>query len=40
MTSETRGLCKKFMSDPQKIRVDEESKLTLHLSSPVSFEVD
>ena len=23
MTSETRGLCKKFMSDPHKIRVDE-----------------
>ena len=23
MTSETRGLCKNFMSDPHKIRVDE-----------------
>jgi ATP-dependent RNA helicase UAP56/SUB2 len=30
MTSETRVLCKKFMSDPHEIRVDEESKLTLH----------
>ena len=30
MTSETRGLCKKFISDPHEIRVDEESKLTLH----------
>merc|ERR1712100_932944 len=30
MTAETRGLCKKFMSDPHEIRVDEESKLTLH----------
>jgi ATP-dependent RNA helicase UAP56/SUB2 len=30
MTSETRGLCKKFMQDPHEIRVDEESKLTLH----------
>merc|ERR1712194_528582 len=30
MTTETRGLCKKFMSDPHEIRVDEESKLTLH----------
>ena len=30
MTSETRGLCKKFMSDPHQIRVDEETKLTLH----------
>ena len=29
MTSETRGLCKKFISDPHEIRVDEESKLTL-----------
>merc|ERR1711957_358386 len=30
MTTETRALCKKFMSDPHEIRVDEESKLTLH----------
>merc|ERR1712190_541506 len=30
MTAETRGLCKKFMADPHEIRVDEESKLTLH----------
>merc|ERR1712190_646323 len=30
MTSESRGLCKKFMQDPHEIRVDEESKLTLH----------
>merc|ERR1719191_1066547 len=30
MTAETRGLCKKFMHDPHEIRVDEESKLTLH----------
>ena len=30
MTSETRVLCKKFISDPHEIRVDEESKLTLH----------
>jgi ATP-dependent RNA helicase UAP56/SUB2 len=30
MTGETRGLCKKFMQDPHEIRVDEESKLTLH----------
>merc|ERR1711935_417616 len=30
MTDETRALCKKFMSDPHEIRVDEESKLTLH----------
>ena len=30
MTSETRGLCKKFISDPHEIRVNEESKLTLH----------
>mmetsp|Transcript_101876 Transcript_101876/g.183805 ORF Transcript_101876/g.183805 Transcript_101876/m.183805 type:complete len:425 (+) Transcript_101876:80-1354(+) len=29
-TAETRGLCKKFMQDPHEIRVDEESKLTLH----------
>merc|ERR1739848_556912 len=30
MTKETRALCKKFMQDPHEIRVDEESKLTLH----------
>merc|ERR1712076_343241 len=30
MTAETRGLCKKFMQDPHEIRVDEDSKLTLH----------
>jgi ATP-dependent RNA helicase UAP56/SUB2 len=30
MTTESRALCKKFMSDPHEIRVDEESKLTLH----------
>merc|ERR1711972_71379 len=30
MTQETRALCKKFMQDPHEIRVDEESKLTLH----------
>merc|ERR1719311_1588942 len=30
MTDETRALCKKFMQDPHEIRVDEESKLTLH----------
>ena len=30
MTSETRALRKKFMQDPHEIRVDEESKLTLH----------
>merc|ERR1711963_1374460 len=30
MTADTRGLCKKFMQDPHEIRVDEESKLTLH----------
>merc|ERR1712066_259343 len=30
MTSETRGLCKKFIQDPHEISVDEESKLTLH----------
>ena len=27
MTSENRGLFKKFISDPHEIRVDEESKL-------------
>lgn len=30
MTKETRDVCKKFMPDPHEIRVDEESKLTLH----------
>mmetsp|Transcript_3190 Transcript_3190/g.5702 ORF Transcript_3190/g.5702 Transcript_3190/m.5702 type:complete len:596 (+) Transcript_3190:48-1835(+) len=30
MTSDTRAICKKFMSDPHEISVDEESKLTLH----------
>merc|ERR1719181_382830 len=30
MSSETRALCKKFMQDPHEIRVDEESRLTLH----------
>merc|ERR1712066_1052852 len=30
MTPEIRLLCKKFMQDPHEIRVDEESKLTLH----------
>merc|ERR1712205_270683 len=30
MTTETRALCKKFMSDPHEISVDEDSKLTLH----------
>merc|ERR1712032_1378009 len=30
MSSEARGVCKKFMQDPHEIRVDEESKLTLH----------
>merc|ERR1712187_538831 len=30
MTADTRDLCKKFMQDPHEIRVDEESKLTLH----------
>merc|ERR1712232_1506032 len=30
MTADSRALCKKFMSDPHEIRVDEESKLTLH----------
>merc|ERR1719335_979200 len=29
-TADTRALCKKFMQDPHEIRVDEESKLTLH----------
>merc|ERR1719510_1035102 len=30
MSRETRALCKRFMQDPHEIRVDEESKLTLH----------
>merc|ERR1712113_198068 len=30
MSSDVRALCKKFMQDPHEIRVDEESKLTLH----------
>merc|ERR1711971_1270864 len=30
MTPDIRALCKKFMQDPHEIRVDEESKLTLH----------
>lgn len=30
MTPEIRGICKKFMSEPHEIRVDEEAKLTLH----------
>ena len=30
MTSETRVLCMRFMSDPLEIGVDEESKLNLH----------
>lgn len=30
MSAETRALCKKFMTDPHEIRIDEESKLTLH----------
>merc|ERR1719207_402869 len=30
MTPESRQVCKKFMSDPHEISVDEESKLTLH----------
>merc|ERR1719190_68411 len=30
MTAGARALCKKFMQDPHEIRVDEESKLTLH----------
>merc|ERR1712039_837334 len=30
MTAETRAVCKRFMQDPHEIRVDEESKLTLH----------
>mmetsp|Transcript_16421 Transcript_16421/g.40577 ORF Transcript_16421/g.40577 Transcript_16421/m.40577 type:complete len:433 (-) Transcript_16421:703-2001(-) len=30
MTKEIREVCKKFMQEPHEIRVDEESKLTLH----------
>ena len=30
MTKDVREVCKKFMHDPHEIRVDEESKLTLH----------
>merc|ERR1712216_1092149 len=30
MTDDIRGVCKKFMSDPHEISVDQESKLTLH----------
>jgi len=30
MDADMRGVCKKFMQDPHEIRVDEESKLTLH----------
>merc|ERR1712060_56525 len=30
MSSDARAICKKFMQDPHEIRVDEESKLTLH----------
>merc|ERR550537_1606872 len=30
MTPDTRAVCKKFMTDPHEISVDEESKLTLH----------
>merc|ERR1719432_462121 len=30
MSKETREVCKRFMSDPHEISVDEESKLTLH----------
>merc|ERR1719262_1564536 len=30
MSGEMRTLCKKFMTDPHEISVDEESKLTLH----------
>merc|ERR1711972_357501 len=30
MSSDARAVCKKFMQDPHEIRVDEESKLTLH----------
>jgi len=30
MTADIRAVCKKFMSDPHEISVDEDSKLTLH----------
>ena len=30
MSDSMREVCKKFMHDPHEIRVDEESKLTLH----------
>merc|ERR1719410_2535527 len=30
MSTDARAVCKKFMQDPHEIRVDEESKLTLH----------
>merc|ERR1719341_1973255 len=30
MSTETRGLCKKYMQDPHEIHVDDQSKLTLH----------
>merc|ERR1719164_427492 len=30
MTSDIRAVCKKFMSDPHEISIDDESKLTLH----------
>jgi ATP-dependent RNA helicase UAP56/SUB2 len=30
MTTDMRAVCKKFMHDPHEIRVDEDSKLTLH----------
>merc|ERR1719183_1753360 len=30
MIGESRAVCKKFMQDPHEIRVDQESKLTLH----------
>jgi len=30
MTTDIRAVCKKFMSDPHEISVDEDSKLTLH----------
>jgi len=30
MDADMRAVCKKFMQDPHEIRVDEESKLTLH----------
>merc|ERR1712224_422059 len=30
MTADTRAVCKKFMSEPHEISIDDESKLTLH----------